>query len=260
VEQEKCKKKGDGDFCEKNEECKKICDDVFSDDSDEKACYKLPESLVVDFKELMASMKKGLADYTEKDTLEVLECLLDLDEEEFAETVGGMSEEEAGKFLLNVAQNGKLAGILNEEDQNFYILEKALFRTSNSGSLRNGLSKTISGNKSFLWWLLDEDNEQAWGWLDSYVSEQCSEGSDDCPGGRNIGVYCRVLVQLNRSQLLEFLQDADLFESQYRNEIEGAGYEYIDNFRGYCKEEHRVSGRPFQTGGLKRYFAVFSLL
>ena len=241
VIQEKCKGKESDPFCEKNEECKKICDDIFSDDSDEKACYKLPESLIVDFKELIASMKKGLKDYTEKNTLEVLECLLDLDTGKFVDTIREMSGDQVGNLLINVAKNGELARILNEEDERFDILKQALFRTSNSRNLRDELSKTISENKSFLWWLLDEDNEQAWRWLDAYVREKCSEDSTDCPGRKNIEAYCRALTQLDDSRLKEFLQDADLFEVRYKDEVEDAGHDYLDDFRNYCEEEHEIS-------------------
>ena len=172
--------------------------------------------------------------------------MLDIDEQGFAKAVREMSRGEAQEFALLIANDKDFAAVLEEEDDEFNVLKQLLNRLAGSSNLYRGLSREIEDGKTLLW-LFAESNERAWKWLDNYIEEECGgEDSDDCPGGENIGAYCKALTEsgFSRTEWEEFLSEAELFEENYASEVKDADYEYTitsnhdtdyeGDFRDFC--------------------------
>ncbi len=120
-QEEKCQA-NTGNPCQKDKKCQEICDDLFSTHSHEKACLELPQKTVFGFEKLFEEMLEE--DSADDLDLDILECLLDIDDTEFARTIRKLSRDEAKKFLIEVTENKQLARILEEEDDEFNILLK----------------------------------------------------------------------------------------------------------------------------------------
>ena len=220
VKAQNCSRMKQGRACEQDENCKEICDDIFSSRNDRKKCYEFSEDLVSSFKELLESTEDG--DVEDIDSL-VLECLLDIDEREFAKAVKGMSRKNAKDFLIAIANDEALADVLEDEDDEFNILKQLLNKATGSNDLLPQLKKEIESNKSFLY-LSAEGAESVWKWLDSYVESAC--GSSTCPDGDNISAYCQALLDLSDKNLEDFLSDGDRFAEEYEKDVENDNYSY----------------------------------
>ena len=229
VKQEECQKIGKGN-CKGNEKCEDRCDDVFGKESHQEKCYEYSAELVSDFEDLITATERGEINDIEDIGHDVLNCMLDIDEQGFAKAVREMSRGGAKEFALLIANDKDFAAVLEEEDDEFNVLKQLLNRLAGSSNLYRGLSREIEDGKTLLW-LFAESNERAWKWLDNYIDEECDgegEDSDDCPGGENIGAYCKALTEsgFSRTEWEEFLSEAELFEKGYSSEVEGADYEY----------------------------------
>ena len=243
VKQEECKKTGKGDC---KESCEDRCDDVFDKESHQKKCYEYSAELVSDFEDLITATERGKINDIEDIGHDVLNCMLDIDEQGFAKAVREMSRGGAKEFALLIANDKDFAAVLEEEDDEFNVLKQLLNRLAGSSNLYRGLSREIEDGKTLLW-LFAESNERAWKWLDNYIEEECDgEDSDDCPGGENIGAYCKALTEsgFSRTEWEEFLSEAELFEENYASEVKDADYEYTitsnhdtnyeGDFRDFC--------------------------
>ena len=206
-------------LCEKSSNCgDDVCDELFSG-SDRKECYKLPESLVLDFENVLKAIKDGEAASIRPTTLD---CLLDIDDREFERAVRKMSKNEAKEFLVEVARDDDLSDIFGDEDNNYHIIDALLTRATGKTNLVEQLSTTIEDNQHFLW-LASEGVKEVWNWLDNYVSNERSDQD-------TIVTYCEVLLKMTNSKLNDFLEDRGWFDENYRadveDESENRGYLY----------------------------------
>ena len=247
VKQKECRRRGRND-CEGDKDCEKICDDIFSRRADRQDCYEYSSEMVFEFEALISATEDGDVDEIEDIGSNVLECMLDIDEREFAEAVRKMSRREAEEFIFLIANNEDFAEVLEEEDDEFNILKQLLNEWARSSDLESALSRELSQEDKTLLWLFAEYSEAAWDLLDSYVSEECSgRNTGECPGGENIGAYCNALLEsgFSRSDWEDFLSDAVFFGDEYEEEVEDESYRYeITNdpgrgydgdFRDYCE-------------------------
>lgn len=240
--QEKCRSERQNQ-CEEDRFCKKLCDDIFSL-IDRKDCYELSSDVVYEFEKLISSATTGDIDEIESIGPDILECMLDIDEKEFAKAIRKINQRDAKKFILMVIDNEDFSAVLEEEDDEFNILKQILNKAGGGSNLTRILSQEIDGYKSFLW-IAGERNESFWDWMDSYVDDICDKGdSSECPGGEKIGAYCKALQEsdFSRSDWRAFLSNTNLFEEEYQDEVEDEDYEYKirDNasnrgdFRDFC--------------------------
>ena len=245
VKMEICSKRNRTGSCEEEEKCKDICDDIFSSRGDRRKCYAFSDSLVESFEELLEATEDGDTDEIDP---EILDCMLDIDEREFAKAVKKMSRREASDFLVAIADDDYLAKVLEEEDDEFNILKQLLHKSAGSNNLISQLKKEIEDGKSFFQ-LAAESSESGWEWLDSYVEDVCEKtsSSDICPGGESIGSYCTALLDFRDRDLKDFLSETDLFAERYEDEVQDADYlyevednpdsQYLGDFRDWCREE-----------------------
>ena len=250
IKQAECSKKNQSNPCENSESCKDICDDIFSARADKKDCYRLPEGMVEDFETLIEHAEDG--DVEDIDP-EILECLLDIDDREFARAVKKMNRSEARDFLIAIADDDHLAEVLDDEDDEHNILKQILYRAvgSSGSSWFNSLTKEIDDGKSFFW-LSAEGSEDAWDYFDDYVTSYCENGRpDECTSKENIQAYCNALDTdqswINDNDLEDFLAEADHFAEEYEGDVESDGYSYeVDNspdsrytgdFKDWCKKK-----------------------
>ena len=265
VKQRGCKERGRRD-CEGYEDCEEICDDIFRNRRDKEECYEYSEEMVFDFEDLIEATEKGEVEEIEDIGSYVLECMLDIDEREFAKAVSKMSRKEAQDFALLIAENEDLAEVLEEEDDEFNVLKQLINSLTGRNELEEALSQEVDDDKTLLW-LFAEVSESAWNWLDDYVSEECGgRDTEDCPGGENIGAYCNALLEsgFRASDWEDFLSDTDLFAEEYESDVEDENYEYEiadehrrgydGDFRDYCEMKALSSNSnppgSDETGGL----------
>ena len=238
-----------GDICRTNKNCKKICDDLFSKNSHEASCLKLPEKAVFNFEKLFKTMKEE--DIQDLD-LNTLECLLDIDDTEFARAVKKLSRSAAKKFLIRITEEEDLAKILEEEDDEFNILKQAFSRAGFGYNLKDVLTDELKDDKSFFHIVAEEENTPAYEWVEEYVNEVCEESSSQCPENEKLGAYCRAFVRdYSSSELSEFLSSAELFEDDYRDRVESDGEHdwTVSGFEDFCDEEYSISSSGDSTGG-----------
>jgi len=140
VKQEECRQKGQGS-CKGNEGCENICDDLFSQKSHKQGCYEYSSELVSDFKNLIEATEEGDIKEIKDIGSDVLECMLDIDEQRFAEAVKEMRRGAAQELALLIADDRGFATVLEEEDEEFNILKQLLRRLAGSSDLTRSLSQ-----------------------------------------------------------------------------------------------------------------------
>ena len=217
------------------EDCKKICDRIFSGSHLERECSELSAELVDDFDELLKDVKKGETDEINTDTLN---CLLDIDEKPFVSSLKSLSISEAKEFLVNIVNDGTLTEVLKEEDLDFKIIKQLLIESSGSGNLEDMLDKEIEDRKPLFWYTADEGNEDVLRWMDGYLREHCDRVRADCPGYKNIGplaAYCPILKVFSDSRLKNFISEADGFSDLYKSEVEDKNQQYtVTGLKAFC--------------------------
>ena len=241
-QEEKCQA-GRGTACSKDKKCQKICDDLFSRNSHEKACLELPKETVSGFEELFETLEEEDPDDLD---LDILECLLDIDDTEFANAVKKLPRAKAKAFLIEVTEDKDLARILEEEDDEFNILKQAFSRAGLGYKLRDVLTDELDDDKSFFHIVAEDENEPAYKWIDEYVEEVCEEKKDSlqCPMEKRekLGAYCKAFINHYSSELADFLRSADLFEDDYRRQLEREDEAWTaSGFKNFCRDEYNVS-------------------
>jgi len=232
--QVKCRK-ARTDICEESEDCVEICKDIFSSRRNKIKCYELSFSLVRNFETLLEDTQQG---EVEDINPFILECLLDIDDRGFFDAVQKMNRSKARDFLAEITYREDLAEILEDEDDEFNILDQLLYKAIGSRSLSEILSRNIKDSKSFFY-LSAEGSEASWKYLNNYINEEC-RNDDVCI----IKSYCEAFLSWNERTQSDFLTDADHFAEDYEDEIEDEGYEY-----------EVTSGRG--KGGVKDYCNSF---
>ena len=241
-QEEKCQA-GTGTACSKDKKCKKICSELFSRNSHETACLELPKETVSGFEELFETLEEEDPDDLD---LDILECLLDIDDKEFANAVKKLPRAKAKAFLIEVTEDKDLARILEEEDDEFNILKQAFSRAGFGYKLKDVLTDELDKDKSFFHIVAEDENEPAYKWIDEYVEEVCEEKKDSlqCPGEKRekLGAYCKAFIQDYSSELAGFLRSADLFEDDYRRQLERENHQWtVSGFEDFCQDKYNVS-------------------
>ena len=241
-QEEKCQA-GIGTACSKDKKCQKICDDLFSSNSQEKACLELPKKTVLGFEELFETLEEEDPDDLD---LNILECLLDIDDTEFANAVKKLSKDQAKAFLIEVTEEEELSRILEEEDDAFNILKQAFSRAGFGYKLKDVLTDELEDDKSFFHIVAEDENKPAYKWIDAYVEEVCEEKRDrsQCPGEKRekLGAYCQAFINHYSSELAGFLSSADLFEDDYRKKLEREDEAWtVSGFKDFCRDKYNVS-------------------
>ena len=249
-QEEKCQA-GRGTACSKDKKCKKICSELFSRNSHETACLELPKETVSGFEELFETLEEEDPDDLD---LDILECLLDIDDTEFANAVKKLPRAKAKAFLIEVTEDKDLARILEEEDDEFNILKQAFSRAGLGYKLRDVLTDELDDDKSFFHIVAEDENEPAYKWIDEYVEEVCEEKKDSlqCPGEKRekLGAYCKAFINHYSSELAGFLRSADLFEDDYRRQLEREDEAWtVSGFEDFCRDEYNVSRSSSSNNG-----------
>ena len=231
--QKKCQEKGKTP-CLKDSSCEKLCSEIFTSRRNEKDCLELSKEMVLDFEHLLKSASKGRWEQIDP---YILECLLDIDEVGFSKALKKVGKHEARDFLFLITEDRDLASVLEKEDDDFHILKRLMREAFSNRTLTSLLTEKIEDSKSFLYFTGVNWGEEAFQYLDAYVSEKCESGGGDCPGEKPIGAYCQALLNFKSRVLEDFLSSADVFADDYKDEVEDAGFEYErKGFEDYCED------------------------
>ena len=217
-----CQTLGSGGSCEGDDDCEDICDDIFDSRGDRGDCEELNVGLVEDFEDLIEDLEDGEVDVD----LDVLECLIDIDEEPIADAVSEMSTDEALEFLAEIAEDSDLAEILEEEDGGMVLGN--LFKEAGYNNLQDILGERDE-DENFLYLIGAENNEVAFDYFEDYVEDECDdEDANDrnCPKGEPIRAYCRGFLNWNDDDVEDFIEDSDAFADEYEDTVQDADYSY----------------------------------
>ena len=216
----RCKERGSTP-CEGDSGCEEICSDIFSRAADERKCIDLPLELVQEFQSLFELVDKG--DDIRDINLDVLECILDIDEKHFVREMEGLNRKNTEAFLIEVAASERLGGILESEDDEHLLLENLYENLSSRGDDLRRLTVSIDGGSHLFELIMEEKNQSSWDWLAEYVDKEC-EGSDLCYSEKKddhvpLVFYCRLFLDLEEGRLTSVLR-SDLFEDYFSHDIE----------------------------------------
>ena len=244
--------------CAGDEECEEVCDDLFPIKKYEDECLELPAELVYDFEELLLLMDQGEADDIDPQTLY---CLLNIDDRDFLGEISGLSVRETKNFLQQIATDADLARVIGEYDEGYSILETIMAGFSNSDPPEFFAEAVTGDDITFLDLILDAENEEAFGWVDSYIDEVCQDDEDQCEtsntqsGKEGIFVaYCRIYYNKldGTNQSWKILERSAIFQDQYEDFITNEGvcgsgnrdscdYDDEDDFEDVCEEVYGVT-------------------
>ena len=187
------------------------------------------------FKDTLKIIKNE--DFEELDS-GVLECLLKIDNKQFARTVGNLSKSEAKEFLLKAAADKTFARVLESGDKkNFRILQEAL--EAISADVKKGMREKIYGSFNLLTLAARHNNPHIYNWLNDLIWEDCSDKKPSCNVMKDY--YCDALTGLTDSQLRKFLR-ARFFKDDYSRMVE----------KGTCGSGRCDYGDP----GILKHFAM----
>ena len=244
-----CQSLGSGGSCVGDEDCEDICSDIFNGKRDRDDCEALNIGLVEDFEILIEDLEDGEIEID----LDVLECLIDIDEEPIAKAVKKMSKSEAVDFLAEIAENTDLSDILEAEDEGM-VLKNLLSRSGNDDLAEILGEKNEDAN--FLYLVGVGNNESAFNYLEDYIDEECDgkdEDDEDCPGGEKLQAYCKGLINWDEDSVEDFLDSADTFADEYEDVVDDVDYAYdVDfdeddhkgSFLDFCRVVTAKKGQP----------------
>ena len=249
----------DGDKCEEDDDCYSLCFSIFHSRSHQDACGRRPEGLVEAFDHLLENMAGKNVEGVDG---VVLKCLFAIDDGEFNKHLNKFNARSAKAFLREIAYNDDLASAVFELDEKFSIMED-LFEEAGFDRTWEFLTGEIDRRDTLLEVILQEENEDAWGWLDSYVKDKCRDYTNYC-GTIHSGdadkqafqAYCKAALDSNNS--VDDIIDSEIFEADYENLITSRCVETCtidgDDIRNTCAKDDTCSGNkrlPYSEDGFK---------
>ena len=167
---------GNGE-CERDRECKDICDDIFKVRADKKVCL---EELPVRQVELLEKVYDVLSEPSERDLKEMdldsLQVLLSVSIKPVEKAMDRMNETETKKTLAWLAENDKAVEIIKRKDRDFNIL-KNLLKNINA-DIDAALSNSIDRGDNFIEIAADKKNKMALAWVHEYFEEDCNNAAN----------------------------------------------------------------------------------
>ena len=216
--------------CKENLECEQICENLYSQSKHQNMCKKLSFELVTEFKSIVNEVSLGAVDMN----LDILQCLLDINEEPLITALESLSKTESQNFLLQIAKDASFSRLLKKEDRNGDILN-VLFEEVGYNSIKEVLREPhVEFN--FLYQLGLKNKESAFEYFDRYVEDECSSCQNP------IRLYCQGFVKWEEEVLKNFLNQSKAFSENYSEYVLEQNYAYhldsvedqVGNFSDYC--------------------------
>lgn len=235
-----------GDRCDEDDQCWELCFQIFHNRSEQDNCGRRPSELVDAFDLLLEDMQTG--NVSSVDGM-VLQCLFEIDDTEFKKYLNRLTSKKAKAFLGEIGYKEDLAEAIFELDDDYDILEDLLGEAGFDEGW-DFLTSEVDTRDTLIEIILEQENEDAWLWLDNYVRLRCSSdsrnhcgtsildtiedrASDTRPGLGSeekrdaFTAYCKALADPN-NDYASFVK-SDLFERDYE--------EFIINLEVCCEEE-----------------------
>ena len=222
-----------GDRCDEDDQCWELCFQMFHSRSEQDNCGRRPAELVDAFDLLLEDMQTGNVESVDG---MVLQCLFQIDDSEFKKHLNRFSTKKAKAFLGEIGYKEDLAEAIFELDEDHDILEDLLEEAGFDDGW-DFLTEEIDSRDTLIEIILEEDNEDAWLWLDNYVRLQCASDStlycggtildtirDRAGGSAGLGekekrdaftAYCKALRDDNNDY--ESFVESELFERDYED-------------------------------------------
>ncbi len=213
-----------GKVCKGDEDCEDICDDIYSSRRERNDCEELSITQVNRFE----GIYETLEDSDEDDLQDIdvskdgdFDVFINVSIEPLHKLVGKYSSREAKDFLAWIANNKDVAELLENEDDDYEVLERLLGRLGASDNLFEALKKNLDGGDTFIDLAVTADNEVALEWIYEYLEEKDSNCKLDTDAGREacLESYCGLAGDIeddNANHLLGY----DFFEGYIEDIIE----------------------------------------
>ncbi len=213
---ERGKKKRDrGPICEGDDDCEEICDDIYNSRRDRNDCEELSVAQVERFEE----MYEILEDPDEDDLQDIdmsdagdFDVFINISIEPLHKLVGKYNTREAKDFLAWIAGDEDVAEILEDEDDDYEVLDTLLDELNTDAFL--ALAVNIDSSDNFMDLAVVAGNEKALEWIHDYLESE----HDDCKLETNAGKhnclvgYCALGVAMQDRNAEDLLDNHEYFQ------------------------------------------------
>lgn len=168
-----------GDRCDEDDQCWELCFQMFHSRAEQDNCGRRPSELVDAFDLLLEDMQTGNVQSVDG---MVLQCLYQIDDSEFKKHLNRLSSKKAKAFLGEIGYKEDLAEAIFELDEDHDILEDLLEEAGFDDGW-DFLTEEVDSRDTLIEIILEEDNEDAWLWLDNFVRLRCASDTTSYCGG-----------------------------------------------------------------------------
>ena len=238
-----------GDRCDEDDDCWSLCHQIFHRRSEQDNCGRRPDELVDAFDLLLEDMQTGNVESIDG---MVMQCLFQIDDGEFMKHLNRLNNRRAKAFLREIGYKEDLAQAIFELDEEHRIM-RDLLEEAGFDEGWDFLTEEVDSRDTLIEVILEEENEDAWLWLDNYVRDRCARtstnycesrldtiyykaGGNDAAKGLGeeekreaFAAYCNALKDSNNDY--ESFVDSEIFESDYED--------FVVDLHVCCKEEDK---------------------
>ena len=197
------------DLCYQDDLCIDSCRRMFSNSHFRTRCENYPLELVYQMQLMLDDFETGLSDNLDTD---VLKCMSKIDIQPLLKKVRQFDNRAKKDFLIVIAEEEDIADAVFNADEELNFFDDLAGR-----DLEN-LTKDIDGGVNFVTLVVNGNNEEAWHYLEKYLDEYCSSGSNCKKSGGSFSykfiAYCEMLSKSNKNDV-ESVIESDLFQDEY---------------------------------------------
>ena len=207
-------------ICITSSECINFCEFFYSKSPDKnRFCKSWPLSFYQRFEKLFSQIYNlDTAHLNAED----MACFIDLNKDNKALFVRDLNQDQASFFLKKVAEDEVFAKKIasKDSDRDFSIL-KLLFKKTTGSTKPTAFAPDLPLIGESFFDLIDKhSNRSAWGWLDSFLNQACSE-KRTCDN--SLEFYCQFFKETSYANAINFL-DNQFFENKYGNFIKSQSF------------------------------------
>ncbi|MCY4512363.1 MAG: hypothetical protein OXB86_01595, partial [Bdellovibrionales bacterium] len=161
--------------CDRDDDCQKICQDIFQGRKAKEACKEFSISAVEDMNQVFKVLEKPEINKLEALNFQVLELMLDISSEPLETAASRMNPTEKKRFLVWLAEDFTAARLISEADSDFKVMDRLLGTTQ--ATIVSEVKRSIDSGDNFVEIALAFENAVALEWLHNFFGNQC-DGRD----------------------------------------------------------------------------------
>ena len=208
--------------CSLKQDCRQICDTLFSESSVQKQCSGLKSRQVYQMQSLYENILTEELVELKKIKPFDLKVFFTLNSKIFFDFLKSVKPNSIKAFLTWIVEDWKIGTVFQQEDDKFLYMQ--LFLNKLNVSPIRSLRENLKGDRTFVELAWVKQNDMALAWLNDYLEDiYCqSENKKECM----LGAYCMLYKTWEHDILLE-IQESEILSS------------FLDNpsdFQSVCSE------------------------